>query len=152
MIEEAQDTIHIMNPIITDEDIVDRLVAASERGVKVDIVLSEKSNNGAADKTVKHFYPRLLEAGVELWEYPNATTHAKLLVVDDKAHFGTVNLDTFSLFRSYEVAMVAEDADLADRFRSEVFEVDIARSKKGTKPSVPDLVRSWFYYKLAWFL
>ena len=34
-----------MNPYFTDADMVQRLVAAAQRGVKVRIVVSETSNN-----------------------------------------------------------------------------------------------------------
>ena len=37
-----------MNPYLTDDDAISRLVAAARRGVKVRIVVARKSNNALA--------------------------------------------------------------------------------------------------------
>ncbi|MGI9614587.1 MAG: phospholipase D-like domain-containing protein, partial [Acidimicrobiales bacterium] len=114
MIDDSTDQLDIMNPYLTDEDIVDRIVAAADRGVAVRVILSETSNNAAAQRATTSFYPRLIDAGVEVLEYPGAVVHAKLVVADDTVHFGTLNLDAWSLYRDFEVALVAEDAATAD--------------------------------------
>ncbi len=152
MIDESSERLDIMNPYLTDGDIVDRIVAASERGVAVRVVVSETSNNAAAQRASTYFYPRLIDAGVEIWEYPDAVVHAKLVVADDRVHFGTLNLDAWSLYRDFEIALVADDAETADMFQERIFDPDVAVSSAGEKPSVPQRVANWIFYKLTWFL
>ncbi len=152
MIDEAEDQLDIMNPYLTDGDIVDRIVDAADRGVRVRVLVSEQSNNAAAQRASTYFYPRLIDAGVEVWEYPDAVVHAKLVVADDLVHFGTLNLDAWSLYRDFEVALVADHPETAAMFRDRVFDPDIAISRAATKPSFADRVTNWVFYKLTWFL
>ncbi|MGI9597489.1 MAG: phospholipase D-like domain-containing protein [Acidimicrobiales bacterium] len=152
MIDQASERLDIMNPYLTDGDIVDRIVVAAERGVKVRLLLSEQSNNSAAQRASEHFFPRLIDAGVEVWLYPDAVVHAKVVVADDLVHFGTLNLDAWSLYRDFEVALVAENPDTADMFRERVFEPDIEISTAASKPSAVERVTNWVFHKLSWFL
>lgn len=152
MIDDATDQLDIMNPYLTDEDIVDRIVAAADRGVAVRVILSETSNNAAAQRATTSFYPRLIDAGVEVLEYPGAVVHAKIVVADDTVHVGTLNLDAWSLYRDFEVALVAEDAATADMFRERIFDPDAAFSSAAVKPSIPERITNWVFYKLTWFL
>ena len=48
LIDHAKTRLDIMNPYFTDADIIQRVIAAAKRGVKVRIVVSEKSNNTQA--------------------------------------------------------------------------------------------------------
>lgn len=152
MIDESQERLDIMNPYLTDEDIVRRIVEASERGVDVRVLVSKQSNNAAAQSASSHFYPRLLDAGVEVWEYPDAVVHAKVIVADDVVHFGTLNLDAWSLYRDFEIAVVAEDAPTAAMFRERIFDPDIAISTLAVEPPLGQRFKNWAYYKLTWFL
>ena len=127
-IDEATTRIDVMNPYVTDGDILKRLEAAARRGVRVRIVVSEKSNNGQATAAFKHHYGDLLRAGVAIFEYPGAVVHAKLMVADDSVLFGTVNIDAWALYRNYEVAMLARDSETVAVFQERIFEPDIARS------------------------
>ena len=47
-----------------------RLCAAARRGVKVRIVVAQKSNNAQATAALKHRYAELTRAGAELWSSP----------------------------------------------------------------------------------
>jgi cardiolipin synthase len=111
------------------------VIAAAKRGVKVRIVVSQTSNNPQATAALKYHYGSLIHAGVQIWEYPGAVVHAKLVVADDTVVFGTVNFDAWSLYRNYEVAMMASSTSVAALFEERVFGPDIARSHAGTPPS-----------------
>ena len=62
---------------------VSAVVGDARRGVNVRIVVSQESNNAQATAALKSHYSALLHAGVEIWEYPAAVVHAKLVVADD---------------------------------------------------------------------
>ena len=134
LIDTAQQRIDVTNPYFTDDEIVDHVITAAERGVRVRILVAQDSNSAVHSAALRHDYGRLLEAGVELWEYPNAVVHGKVLVADDAVMFGTINLDAWALYRAYEVAVLVDDRGTADLFEERLFEPDIAISRPGVAP------------------
>ena len=64
-----------------------------------------------------------------MWELPGTVVHAKVVVADDVVSFGTVNLDSWALYRNSEIAMIARSSAAAALFEQRLFEPDIARSK-----------------------
>jgi cardiolipin synthase A/B len=152
-IDGARRRLDVMNPYLTDRDMIERVLAAARRGVAVRLVVSETSNNPQASAALRHRYDDLIGAGVEIWELPGTVVHAKVVVADDVVSFGTVNLDSWALFRNSEIAMIARSPAAAARFEERLFEPDIARSKRG-KPSsgAGEQVESWLWDKLTYFL
>jgi cardiolipin synthase A/B len=152
-IDGARERLDLMNPYLTDRDMIERILAAARRGVKVRIVVSESGNNPPATAALEHHYGELIGAGVEIWELPGTVVHAKVIVADDVVSFGTLNLDAWALYRDAEIAMVARSAEAATLFEERLFEPDIARSKRG-EPRTGTLERleSWVWDKLAYFL
>jgi cardiolipin synthase len=152
-IDGARERLDIMNPYVTDRDVVQRILAAARRQVKVRVVISEKSNNAQATAALKHHYADLLAAGAEVWELPGTVVHAKVVVADDVASFGTVNLDAWALYRNSEVMMIAHSPEAAALLNERLFEPDIARSKRGEPPSGKrEHIESWLYDKLTYYL
>ena len=152
-IDGARERLDVMNPYLTDRDIVERILAAARRGVKVRVVISEKSNNPQATAALKHHYADLLAAGAEVWELPGTVVHAKVVVADDVVSFGTVNLDAWALYRNSEIMMIAHSREAAALLNERLFEPDIARSKRGEPPSgTREHVESWLCDKLTYYL
>jgi ATP-dependent Clp protease, protease subunit len=128
-------------------------VGAAQRGVRVRVVVSEKSNNDQASAALEHWYPALMEAGVEVWELRGTVVHAKVVVADDVVSLGTVNLDAWALYRNSEIMMIARSPEAAASFEERLFEPDIARSKPGEPPSgTQERFQSWFWDKLTYVL
>ena len=153
MIDTAERQLDIMNPYLTDVDMITRIVNAAERGVRVRIVVSKESNNGIATAIAKHHYGRLIAAGAEVWEYPGAVVHAKLVVADDMVEFGTLNFDAWALYRDFELSMLVESPELAAVFEERIFGPYIARSSPGVPPSgFRETTTSWIADKLGYFL
>ncbi len=134
-IDGARERLDVMNPYLTDRSMIDRIVAAAQRGVQVRVVVSKMSNNTQATAALKHRYADMLGAGVEVWELPDTVVHAKVVVADDVVSFGTVNLDAWALYRNSEIMMIAQSAETAALFEERLFEPDIARSQPGEPPS-----------------
>ena len=152
-IDGARERLDVMNPYLTDRDIVERILAAARRGVKVRVVISEKSNNPQATAALKHHYADLIAAGAEVWELPGTVVHAKVVVADDVVSFGTVNLDAWALYRNSEIMMIARSPEAAALLNERLFEPDIARSKRGEPPSgTREQVESWLCDKLTYYL
>jgi cardiolipin synthase A/B len=152
-IDGARERLDVMNPYLTDRDMIERILAAARRGVRTRIVVSETSNNAQATAALKHRYQDFLDAGIEVWELPGTVVHAKVVVADDVVSFGTVNLDAWALYRNNEIMMIARSADAAALFEERLFEPDIARSKPGEPPADGrQRLESWFWDKLSSFL
>jgi cardiolipin synthase A/B len=152
-IDGARRRLDLMNAYVTDRDVVERVLAAAGRGVAVRLVVSETSNNPQASVALRHRYDDLIGAGVEIWELPGTVVHAKVVVADDVVSFGTVNLDSWALYRNSEIAMITRSSATAALFEERLFEPDIARSKRGKPPSgTNERFESWLWDKLAYFL
>jgi cardiolipin synthase len=152
-IDGARERLDVMNPYVTDRDMIERILAAARRGVRTRVVVSETSNNAQATAALKHRYQDFVDAGVEVWELPGTVVHAKVVVADDVVSFGTVNLDAWALYRNNEIMMIARSAEAAALVEERLFEPDIARSKPGEPPSdTRERVKSWFWDKLSSFL
>lgn len=153
LIADAQRHIDITNPYFTDDAFVDDIIAAARRGVRVRVLVAQESNSAMHSGALRHDYGRMLAAGIQIWEYPDAVVHAKVLIADDAVLFGTINLDAWALYRAYEVGVITVDAATADLFEDRLFAPDIARSRPG---AVPDDARTrlgdWFADKLSYFL
>jgi cardiolipin synthase len=152
-IGSARDRLDVMNPYLTDRDMVERILAAARRGVKVRVVVSEISNNAQATAALKHHYADLREAGAEVWELPGTVVHAKVVVADDVVSFGTVNLDAWALYRNSEIMIIARSPEAAVLLEERLFEPDIARAKRAATPTdTRERLESWLWDRLARFL
>jgi cardiolipin synthase A/B len=130
-IAAAQQTLEIMNPYVTDHGVIEAIIAAAQRGVKVRMVVPGKPNNIACAGAMRHYYQRMLDAGIQIWEYP-AVVHAKVLVRDGEiVQVGTLNYDALSLRNNPELELQFESRALARIFADDLFAQDIARSKAG---------------------
>jgi cardiolipin synthase A/B len=152
-IDGAHERLDVMNPYLTDSDIVERVLAAARRAVKVRVVVSQKSNSFAATAALRHRYAELAAAGAEVWELPGTVVHAKVVLADDVVSFGTVNHDAWALYRNSELMMLARSAALAALVRERLIEPDIARSARGAPPSGRrDRLESRLWDKLTYYI
>lgn len=111
VISSAKHRVTIFTPyFIPPRELSGALVAAVERGVRVDLVLPEKNNLFYVHHASRRFQGRLVEKGVRIWYQPPPFAHTKLLLVDDwYALFGSANLDPRSLFLNFELNVEAAD-------------------------------------------
>ncbi len=152
-IEGARERLDVMNPYLTDHAMIERILAAARRGVKVRIVVSERSNNGPATAALKHRYPDLSAVGIEIWEIAGTVVHAKVVVADDVVSFGTLNLDAWALYRNSEIMMIARSAGLAALLEERLFAPDVARAEPGRPPAgTRARLDSRFWDKLTYYL
>lgn len=152
LFENAQDRLDILNPYFTDPDMIKRVIDAGERGVNVTLDLPGASNVGQARDIAEHNYGDLFDAGVKVYEHENII-HAKVFVTDDKVIIGTINLDAWALYRNNEIAIMFEDATVADEAIRIMVDDAIARSQPASLPEgYWNRVKNWFWDKLAYFV
>ncbi|MGH0036959.1 MAG: phospholipase D-like domain-containing protein [Myxococcota bacterium] len=106
------------------------LSEAADRGVGVDLVWAGRTDHPVLRRAARAFLPRLLPSGVRVFEYHAAIMHAKVALFDQRwAIVGSSNLDRQSFEHSYEVNVVLEGGDVAERI-AEAFERDLALSQR----------------------
>lgn len=132
LIDTAQERLDLISPVSADHVVFEKMMAASRRGVKVRFVVPANPNNVLTAYALEHYLAQFQAAGVEVWLYP-VVPHAKVVVSDDRVLVGTTNLDAWALYRNWEIGLFFEDAGIAETFRTDLFDVDIARST----PAVP---------------
>lgn len=107
MIHRAKRYVHIMTPyLILDGEMESALCYAAQRGVDVKLMLPGIPDKKMPYALAKTHFPRLMDAGVEIWLYDPGFVHAKSFVCDDtEAVVGTINLDYRSLYHHFECAV-----------------------------------------------
>jgi cardiolipin synthase len=124
-IVSAQRTLYIANAyFIPDESGVDILVSARKRGVDVKLMLAGIHNDmKLARYGGIHLYGKLLEAGIEIYEYNQTMLHQKTMVVDGAwITIGTTNFDNRSFALHEESNVCIYNTDLARRLEQIFFE------------------------------
>ena len=144
----AQKSISAAAPYFADPDVVDALSAAAARGVKVRLVFPALNNKAIAMQSSRSFYPQLLAAGAEIYEYQGRMAHQKVVTIDGLwSSFGSSNLDSRSLKNNHELNVVVLDARLAEFIGAEMFAKDIPQSVRITdyKPTLMDRIAGKLY-------
>ena len=122
MINGAQSYVFITTPyLIIDYDLTEALRSAAARGVDVRIITPGIPDKRMVNVMTKSSYPRLIEAGVRIFEYTLGFIHEKSIVADGEvAAVGTVNFDYRSLIHHYEcgvwLARCSVISDVRDGF------------------------------------
>lgn len=110
---------------IPDENFVDALADASQRGVDVRILLPAKSNHIVADLVSRGYFGRMLASGVQIYRFRDAMVHAKTATIDGNwSTIGTANVDRLSMTGNYEINVEIIDPLLAQNME-EVFNNDL---------------------------
>lgn len=114
----ATDRLWATSTYITSTAARDALIDASRRGVDVKLLVTGLTA-GNDTKTIqmgRSMYGDLLDAGVEVFEYPTIL-HAKSWVKDDDvASVGSMNLSKSSMARAREMTARVEDPTFAERY------------------------------------
>jgi cardiolipin synthase len=94
------------------------LMHVVQRGGRVQLILSGKSDVSLSKLAAQSVYRRLLRANVEIYEYQPQILHAKLFIVDDAVYTGSSNLDTRSLQINYELMIRFTGGEMARQARA----------------------------------
>ncbi len=158
-INNAKDSIKLVNPYLTLNGTLKRALRnAVRRGVKVEIMVSEKSDIPLTPDCVFYNVHKLMKHGVDVWVYRNGFHHTKIIMVDGRfCTVGSANLNSRSLNFDYEENAVIVDPCTTKEL-DDMFENDKKHSLKLTE-EVWDEWRTpwqkfvgWFAHLLAPFL
>lgn len=118
----ARHSIALVTPyFLPEERLVTSLMLAAMRGVAVDIVLPQSSDNLLVDWATRAHVAPLLEAGCRIWRAPRPFDHSKLLSIDGEwSLIGSANWDVRSLRLNFEISLEVYDRDFARLIEQQV--------------------------------
>ena len=132
LLQLAKDRIRITTAyFVPDDELIGQLSAASDRGVKVEILLpGPHGDKRFVQLAGQAIYEQLLEHGVRIWHYQPTMLHAKIMTVDGLvANVGSANFNARSTELDEEINLVALDPDLVRQLDRQ-FDVDLERSEE----------------------
>ena len=128
LLYSAQSRLSITSPyFVPDESLLYAITTAAQRGVEVELFVSEAGDQFMVYHAQRSYYEALLRAGVRIYMYPApAILHSKFFSVDDDvAVIGSSNMDMRSFGLNYEVSLmllgpevVAEMRKVEDTYRA----------------------------------
>ncbi len=158
MLDNARKSVRLINPYFVPTHMVrDALRRCIDRGVDVQIMISEKSDIPLTPDASHYVGRQMSKKGATVYMFQGGFHHTKAMIVDDTfCTVGSANLDSRSLRYDYEVNTVIFDpkvtAQLVDMFErdklsSTILTDDYWKSKSQWKRFV-----SWFGNALTPFL
>ena len=128
LLYSASEKIIIVSPyFVPDEALLFAVSSACDRGVHVELFVSEEGDQAMVYHAQRSYYEALLRAGVRIWMYRKPyILHTKSLTIDDEvAVIGSSNMDMRSFGLNLEISMlvrgeefVAEMREVEDHYRS----------------------------------
>lgn len=119
------------------------------RGGRVRLILPALCDVPPARAAAQVYYPRLLRAGVEIYEYQPQILHAKLYRVDGIVHVGSSNLDLRSFKLNYELMLRLADAG-AVAGAKEIFSEALKHCVRIELPAFRRAQTFWSRWKNHW--
>ena len=126
LITNARHEILIVSPyLIPNESILTALKTSAKSGVKVKILLPEKSDTPFVHSASLTFVEDLIENDIEIYFYRKGVVHSKMIVIDEEVcTIGSTNMDYRSFDNNAEVNAFFFDEDLSREVKA-YFEKDL---------------------------
>ena len=121
LLYSAQEQIIITSPyFVPDESLLYAVTTATQRGVRVELFVSEEGDQALVYHAQRSYYEALLRAGVIIWLYKAPTIlHSKHISIDnDVAVIGSSNMDMRSFSLNLEVSLMVRGASFVDQMRA----------------------------------
>jgi len=143
----AQREISIVTPyFLLEKEMRCALETAVRRGVKIEVILPQKSNIFGMDLAMQAAIVPLLQAGVQIYRSRPPFDHSKICVADGEWVFiGSANWDARSLKLNFECNMECLDKKLAASLQKIIH----AKKRNSLKVSVTEWNALPFWHKLA---
>ncbi len=117
----ARKRIVITSPyFVPDESMLTAITTATQRGIAVDLFVSEIGDQALVYHAQRSYYEALLRAGVRIWMYKSPyILHAKHFTIDDDvAVIGSSNMDMRSFQLNMEVSLMVRSPSFVQQLRA----------------------------------
>lgn len=117
---------------VTDDWMIQSLINAKKRGVKVQILVpGKKVDSALSRKASRAKWGELLKSGIEIYEYQPTMFHCKYMIADTWVSVGSANFDNLSFQQNDEANLNVFDADFAKN-QTLTFEKDLQSARRIT--------------------
>ena len=146
-IDQAQTRLWIASPyFVPDESTLSALKLAAVRGIDVRIILPNRPDHLFVYLCSFSYYTEMQAVGIKLYRYKNGFMHQKILLIDEEmAGVGTVNLDNRSFFLNFEVMGFVADLRFVESVEK-MLQNDLAAS---VAVDLSEYERKPLWFKLA---
>lgn len=121
---------------------------AVQRGVRVRLVLQGEPDKDYVKFAAGTLYDHLLKIGVEVYEFMERPSHAKVAVMDDDwATVGSSNLDPFSLSLNLEANLFIRDPAFTETLRQRLEALLDAHGRRVTRDEVARRSPLWHLWR-----
>ncbi|MQR01476.1 cardiolipin synthase [Glaciimonas soli] len=157
-IRNAKQTIHITTPYFApDPQMLQELLNAAHRGVKVVMIFPSVSDSGLVFQAGQSYYDQLLDAGIKIYQLRAAVLHAKTAVIDGTwSTVGSANLDIRSFLHNYEANVVVLDAafggEMESAFSEDISNADEISAESWNRRSMTQRIKEWIAQTLKYWL
>lgn len=150
-IDNAKDSIKLVNPYLTmNKKLKKKLKNALKRGVKLEIMVSAKSDIPLTPDCVFYNVHKLMKKGADIWVYEPGFHHTKIIMVDGLfCTVGSANLNSRSLSWDYEANAVIIDKNTTKELDI-MFENDKKNSFYLTEKKWDEIRSPWKKF-VGWF-
>ncbi|MEB3299770.1 MAG: phosphatidylserine/phosphatidylglycerophosphate/cardiolipin synthase family protein [Candidatus Sericytochromatia bacterium] len=149
----ARERIRMFHIYVSEDTLIDELVAARRRGVEVQVLLPV-ANDSKIFRTVNKHYGRIMrDAGIDVRLFDRNFSHVKYWSIDDRmVILGSANADARSMFENLEVSLAFTTPGFVSEAERRIFEADWATSRPPTDHDLEIQPKSWISVLLAeWF-
>jgi cardiolipin synthase len=131
LLSEARESIQLTIAYFApDEDLIEELLKAARRGVRVQLMLPSRSDVKILLIAARSFYERLMDAGIDIYERQEAILHAKTMTIDRSVTvLGSTNLDHRSIEYNFELSAIIRSREFGEQMH-DLFENDIRYSRR----------------------
>jgi phosphatidylserine/phosphatidylglycerophosphate/cardiolipin synthase-like enzyme len=145
LIDAAQSTLWIQHPKFVDAVILERILSARERGVKVRVLCGGKHGISNWDVYDTFASLRVMQRfGVKVRRQKHLKLHAKLILIDGTyAQTGSMNIDRSAFDLRRELGIESDAPEVVERLKT-TFEADW---KAASKYAAPDPLDPTFHEK-----
>ena len=117
----AQRKIIIVSPyFVPDEGLLTAIQTACQRGIHVELFVSEEGDQAMVYHAQRSYYESLLRAGVKIWMYKRPyILHSKSMSIDDEvAVIGSSNMDMRSFGLNLEMSLLVRGEEFVEQLRA----------------------------------
>lgn len=146
LINTSKKRVLVESPYLRGKHIWESLIEASRHGIDVRIIVPLHNNRKRFAAPSGKALRQLIKNGVKVYRFKEngGMTHAKALLVDNTAVFGSSNLSEFLAKRMSEINIATHNKSMVEQMEKKLFE-DMQMSKLQKLPvSPPGLLKSIF--------
>jgi cardiolipin synthase len=112
------------------DELIEELVKASRRGVRVRLMLPGRSDVHLLTLAARSFYETLMAAGVEVYERQAVVLHSKCMVIDGRTSLiGSTNIDYRSIEYNLESSVIIRSQPFGAQMHA-LFENDVRYARR----------------------